>query len=346
MWKTEPEGLEIIVNNYKLKTPETVTSWVNYDLPLYANDQEKFLFRSWSDGNINRSRTLNIISSAVPYNVTALFCLDLESMCTSHNDCCSQYCNGSICRTSIITERPSLCSVSRPTASPTLAPVEGFTSLTARPTIKPTLSSPTVAPTRPSSKTPPLEIDIDNPLEDEVSDVSIEYNEGKEINNLDSKASSLHSNSLTIEMSTRNIWLISLLVILIIISLVFWYWCKRRQANKDLNCVASVLDSLHGNSSHDQEEGDGQSTFVVDIDGYCTSLKEVRTGSTHCSKQTQKNFVSPDKTESRNDQWNNLGGDVFVQMANLFSGRRQEHDLAPVVNNNCFLDSDLENHPY
>jgi hypothetical protein len=92
---TEPKGLDVVVDDYKIQSPDSITSWRNYDLPLYAEDQPPYLFKSWSDGEQNRTRVISLVSDISSNTVvTAQFCLDFINNCTMNKECCSENCEG------------------------------------------------------------------------------------------------------------------------------------------------------------------------------------------------------------------------------------------------------------
>jgi len=99
---TEPEGLEIIVDDYEVQTPTQITSWVDSDLIFKISNHPPYVFVGWSDGNTNTSRTVAMLSddddnnNGGKTNVTAIFCLDYAATCNDENStasCCSEYCN-------------------------------------------------------------------------------------------------------------------------------------------------------------------------------------------------------------------------------------------------------------
>ena len=45
-----PRGLNILVGNFNVKTPMTITTWQNQVIKLEALDQGPFVFQSWNIG--------------------------------------------------------------------------------------------------------------------------------------------------------------------------------------------------------------------------------------------------------------------------------------------------------
>ena len=92
---TQPPGLDIVVDGFNIETPELITSWKGFKLPVTVADQPPFLFKGWSDGRIARDRKFPMyqkMDELVP-QVQAIFCTDLAAQCENHSDCCSGYCS-------------------------------------------------------------------------------------------------------------------------------------------------------------------------------------------------------------------------------------------------------------
>lgn len=68
-----PQQMNVLVDEYPVETPGTITSWQNHKLHLDVEDQYPFTFASWSDGGL-RSHTMLVpeASSSYPY-VSAMF---------------------------------------------------------------------------------------------------------------------------------------------------------------------------------------------------------------------------------------------------------------------------------
>jgi hypothetical protein len=93
-----PPGLIINVNQYSLTTPQTITSWSNYNLPIEVEDQPPFKFHHWLDDEsyVARKRTKKISfpDHELP-KVVAVFCIDsvFDHNCNeSEAECCSGRC--------------------------------------------------------------------------------------------------------------------------------------------------------------------------------------------------------------------------------------------------------------
>lgn len=77
---SEPQGLEIFVDEYPIKTPLQITSWVNHELRLRTTTQDEFKFSSWSDGIAIDDREMRLINGTNP-GVVASFCNDGNNTC-------------------------------------------------------------------------------------------------------------------------------------------------------------------------------------------------------------------------------------------------------------------------
>lgn len=68
-----PQQMNVLVDEFPVETPGTITSWQNHKLHLDVEDQYPFTFASWSDGGL-RSHTMLVpeASSSYPY-VSAMF---------------------------------------------------------------------------------------------------------------------------------------------------------------------------------------------------------------------------------------------------------------------------------
>eukprot|EP00529_Nitzschia_sp_RCC80_P000438 CAMPEP_0113452280 /NCGR_PEP_ID=MMETSP0014_2-20120614/6766_1 /TAXON_ID=2857 /ORGANISM="Nitzschia sp." /LENGTH=878 /DNA_ID=CAMNT_0000343649 /DNA_START=629 /DNA_END=3265 /DNA_ORIENTATION=- /assembly_acc=CAM_ASM_000159 len=88
---SEPQGLEIYVDEYPIVTPMKITSWLNHDLRLRtiqsqapagtANDgQQALLFSAWSDSVVSQDREIRLTQSTLT-GVVAAFCVDGNTTC-------------------------------------------------------------------------------------------------------------------------------------------------------------------------------------------------------------------------------------------------------------------------
>lgn len=92
--ETEPQGLVVVVHDYPVETPNRITSWVGFNMPLSVEDQPPFVFQSWSDGNTNRSRFMQLLNETAETMVRANFCLDYNTTCAEAPErCCTGYCS-------------------------------------------------------------------------------------------------------------------------------------------------------------------------------------------------------------------------------------------------------------
>jgi PKD repeat protein len=101
-FESNPSGLTLLIDGYPVRTPVSVTSWVNHRLTISAYDQDNFSFQSWNNGKA--ASHVRIVKSYMSMKkFTATFrrndCYPKLSMCTAHVDCCSGYCSRKgICR--------------------------------------------------------------------------------------------------------------------------------------------------------------------------------------------------------------------------------------------------------
>lgn len=101
-----PSGLTVNVDDYDITTPERITSWKNFDLPLEVQDQPPYIFKYWMDdtSNVNVQRVVPVEIPAVENTmpaITAVFCIDsaYDHDCTdSEVECCSGSCVSGQCR--------------------------------------------------------------------------------------------------------------------------------------------------------------------------------------------------------------------------------------------------------
>jgi hypothetical protein len=271
---SDPEGKDVIVDEYSIQTPANVTSWVNFNMPLHVEDQSPYLFKTWSDGNTNRSRIVGLVQNVIHPTFTAIFCLDQDTLCSAHEDCCSGYCDANQCKPAPITQTP--------TASPqTFSLVDGSTSLTAPPStffIQPPFHSGT-------DESPPLEVDVDTPLES-GEDGSIEYHGGT--GSLSSIEATTVSKGTVEKKTTKNAWLVSLAIILVVV-IVVWRWRRRRRLEKESDSVEFALDSFYGGLSVEMDAEDYVKAECVEG---VAIIKPRGTGSTDGSERSRSNSSS------------------------------------------------------
>jgi PKD repeat protein len=73
---SNPQGLDILVDEFRVETPETITSWASHRLRLDVEDQLPYFFTSWSDGG-NRSHKMNVPKESEQNpNISANFKVD------------------------------------------------------------------------------------------------------------------------------------------------------------------------------------------------------------------------------------------------------------------------------
>ena len=78
---TEPEGLDVIVNDEVFTTPTTISAWANSLIFVEAPPQDEFNFLRWSDGGA-QSRSVRMPAGSTTRNFTAFFQVGGESLFT------------------------------------------------------------------------------------------------------------------------------------------------------------------------------------------------------------------------------------------------------------------------
>lgn len=136
---SEPQGLEIFVDEFPIVTPLRITSWVNHDLkirsPLFqvvnASETSKSSFSAWSDGSIAEERLIRLLPEGNP-DFLASFCEEGDAACFTQAQTRAS--------DNVLVAR---CPTKAPTNSPTVSPTS--TPPTTSPTRSPT-ASPTASP--------------------------------------------------------------------------------------------------------------------------------------------------------------------------------------------------------
>jgi PKD repeat protein len=73
-----PSGLEVLVDEYPVITPRTITSWENHKLRLNALDQSNFTFSSWSTGGDRKTNFTVPARQDINPTITATFTSDIS----------------------------------------------------------------------------------------------------------------------------------------------------------------------------------------------------------------------------------------------------------------------------
>ena len=120
---SEPQGLEVLVDEYPVKTPLRITSWVNHELRLRTTDQDLYTFSSWSDGIVINDREMRLRNGTYP-GVVASFCVDGNNTCVSQAQAraASDILLAPRCLTNAPTSGPTLAASGSPTEGPTMGP--------------------------------------------------------------------------------------------------------------------------------------------------------------------------------------------------------------------------------
>jgi hypothetical protein len=86
---SEPQGLEIYVDEYPIQTPMRITSWINHDLRLRTvsaqeassgESQQTVLFSTWSDSVVTEDREIRLRPDST-LGVVATFCGEDNTTC-------------------------------------------------------------------------------------------------------------------------------------------------------------------------------------------------------------------------------------------------------------------------
>ena len=84
---TEPPGLDLVIDGYGIKAPQTIFSWKGFKLPVTVQDQLPYVFMKWSDGRTARTRSFSIYQETndPPPLVKAIFCNPLATKCENQD---------------------------------------------------------------------------------------------------------------------------------------------------------------------------------------------------------------------------------------------------------------------
>jgi hypothetical protein len=58
---SDPSGLQVLIDEFPVVTPMTITTWARHNLRLDVSDQPPYMFKSWSDGGA-RSHAKKIVA--------------------------------------------------------------------------------------------------------------------------------------------------------------------------------------------------------------------------------------------------------------------------------------------
>jgi hypothetical protein len=115
---SEPQGLEVYVDEYPIKTPLMITSWVNHDLRLRVAAPEGFSFYSWNDAVVLDDRDIRLQPTNNP-GLLATFCSEGNNTCIAEAEArASDSLLVARCPTDAPTESPTMLRSSAPSYSP------------------------------------------------------------------------------------------------------------------------------------------------------------------------------------------------------------------------------------
>jgi len=286
---TQPSGLDVIIDGYDVESPELVTSWKGYKLPVTVVDQPPYMFKKWSDERTARTRVFQIYQkdgAPIP-QVRAIFCGNFGTQCDSNTDCCSGYCSSgmnNMCAPVPMTESPT----SEPTSPTYLRPSSTYAEVPHTPASELEINV-AVPPT--DNKRPPLLID---PRESEKTSVSIGLTDNGGDSNINVEEKS--------GMNSTQKWILSLSIVLMVMGLG---WCvlTRTMYGKDMDYIESVTQSIYHKRYYDDEsEGARSNNSGADEFYYDGTAKATGTGSTEETEVCYHGEGSPvSKDEDKSD---------------------------------------------
>lgn len=157
---SEPQGLEVFVDEYPIKTPLQITSWVNHELRLRTMNQDSHKFSSWSDGVAIDDREIRLRDGTNP-SVLASFCIDGNNTCLSEaqSRAANDFFLAPRCLTDAPTFGPTKSASDLPTGVPTVSATVG---ISPTPTVgeQTTITVTTKGPTIDSEEDWPVDITV------------------------------------------------------------------------------------------------------------------------------------------------------------------------------------------
>jgi hypothetical protein len=316
---TTPSGLDIVVDDFSMETPELFTSWDGFNLPVRVDDQPPYVFRSWSDGDKNRTRNIPIVSNINNTNATmirAIFCMDFGTRCENNGDCCSSYCSGvnNICATMpiSITQSPTMKASmspstsgptsSSPTVNPTMKPVPYYSSPSTtylRPTIlTPDLELEINVETPPMSRPPPplLEIDAKKPLENELDEniesISITVGVNDNANTDNNKG-----------LDTKGALILALSSIILALLVIGCCYMRVVMQMKDKHYIDSVVEPVYGKGYSDEQSDDENDTGSKSVNDeyFYQPENEIKITGTNSTEESHDEYNTNSSPMSSND---------------------------------------------
>lgn len=119
---TEPQGLEVYVDEYPIKTPMLITSWVNHDLRLRVETQDEFTFFGWNDAVVLADRDVRLQSTGNS-GLLASFCSEGNNTCITEAEArATDNLLVARCVTKAPTASPTALASDAPTAAQTSPP--------------------------------------------------------------------------------------------------------------------------------------------------------------------------------------------------------------------------------
>jgi hypothetical protein len=130
---SEPQGLEVYVDEYPIKTPMMITSWVNHDIRLRVAAQEGYTFYSWNDAVVLDDREVHMKPSG-NIGMLAIFCSEGNNTCIAEAEArASESLLVARCPTDAPTASPTVFLSEAPTLAPSHAASNNVTAATDEP---------------------------------------------------------------------------------------------------------------------------------------------------------------------------------------------------------------------
>jgi len=121
---SEPQGLEVYVDEYPIVTPKRITSWVNHNLRLRVPSVEGYNFSAWSDSVVAQDRKIRLQPNNNP-GLLAAFCTAGNSTCISEAEArASESLLVARCPSEAPSAAPSMVLSSSPSYAPSEEPEE------------------------------------------------------------------------------------------------------------------------------------------------------------------------------------------------------------------------------
>jgi len=306
---TQPPGLDVVVDGFNIETPQVITSWKGFKLPVTAVDQPPYIFKGWSDGRIARTRKFAIYqkeNEPLP-QVQALFCSDLATQCESHGECCSGYCSAGM---------NGICAPLPKTLSPSFSPSEA----SYEPAPYVVVPDPPASDLEINVVTPPELTDTGRPLDlytpdSDKKDIldEEELTISSSLTNSNGNASEEPEEILDILLEYAPYAAVAVALIVLVWFIATCKMCKKRKKHNEAVQYAPYSDE---ESESDLENGSNEY--------YYDSVKASRTSSTEESEHNPSSHSSP---SADNDAVNNSDISLSFLVPESMGSGAQDADI-------------------